>query len=406
MRTDRQRAVWGSLGIGAAAALIAVVVVVATLAAQTTDDDPAPNRTDAQPPVESARHRTAPAWLPRLTDGRVHFGLQHSGDGPAFDARYDEALAAGLSVYVASFSWAAFEPDPAAPGVIDEAAVAHFTHVLDILSGLRMYVLLKTIDTNSLALPGDLLAPDDPRRLRPGLLFDDPAVIERFGRLLDVLIPLLRDRNGAVIAIGNEVDGWLPHHPDQVEPYARFVQAARERVRRHAPEIGVVTSVMFGGLADAPAVVRRMIDVSDAAAFTYYPMAPGDFQFGDPQHVGRDLDAMIAAAGDKTLLLQEFGYPSGAEPTPTIGASLDRQREFYTVAIREIAQRRDAIGLASALTLTDWPPDAVDGLVDYYGVADPRFAEFLGTLGLLRADATPKPAFRAFVDGVAAAAAD
>jgi hypothetical protein len=314
---------------------------------------------------------------------------------PALDEAFGRAIAAGVNAHHLSVSWESLE---ATPGVIDVAPLVVWLDVLASV-GLVPYLVVPTIDTNNLNLPRDLVDPDDPRALADGRAFDDPEIVERFGRVLDRVVPVLVSHGGFFLSVGNEVDIHLAEHGGGAA-YARFVDAARRRVHALAPDLAVGATVTYDGLRRDPALAHALFDVSDAVSMTWYPV---DFATGvrDPSDVSRDLDAMLRAAGEKPLLLQEAGYPAGDEPLSALDSSAELQRRFVANLFSALPSR-PRIRFVSYFALNDFSPAVVEGLLDYYGFHDARFTEFLATLGLHRADGTARPGFEAFLDGLRA----
>jgi hypothetical protein len=95
---------------------------------------------------------------------------------------------------------------------------------------------------------------------------------------------------------------------------------------------------------------------------------------------------MVKAAGDKPLLLQEVGYPAD----PLVGSSEEAQAAFVEAAFDAVARHRAKIVGFSYFMLHDFGEKMTDTLVGYYGVGQPRFRAFLNSLGLRKADGTPR----------------
>ena len=336
--------------------------------------------------------------LPRLPAG-THVGVVYADEGgpakPALDEALGRALAAGVNAHQLSVSWESLE---AVPGSIDVAPLVVWLDVLESV-GLVPYLVIPTIDTNNLNLPHDLVDAEDPRALADGRAFDDPEIVERFGRVLDRVVPALLAHGGFFLSVGNEVDVHLAERGGGAA-YVRFVDAARRRIHALAPDLAVGATVTYDGLRRDPALAQALFDVSDAVSMTWYPV---DFATGvrDPSDASRDLDAMLLAAGEKPLLLQEAGYPAGGEPLSVLGSSAERQHRFVENLFAALPTR-PRIRFVSFFALNDFSPPLVEELLEYYGFHDPRFAEFLATLGLHRADGTARPGVEAFLDGVRA----
>lgn len=333
--------------------------------------------------------------LPRLEPG-THLGLVYADAAPeakeTLDAVYRRTVEAGVNSIALSFFWSALEPTP---GQHDTALLEQYLAILDILN-MKPYFVFQTIDTVKLALPADLL--DSSGNLAQGRHFDDPAIIARFNALLDTIVPLLADHRGFFISVGNEIDVWLRSHPGEVQPFLNFIEAARAHVQELAPGMGVGATITYSGVRDRLPLVSQVLAASDAAAFTYYPLND-DFSVRDPAVVADDFAAMVAVAGGKPVLLQEVGYPSGYLPESSNGSSVDKQKSFVENVFRALGEQPD-IRFMSYFMLADWSTAECDMYTEYYGLAWPRFHEYLCSLGLYTTAGDPKPGFESFLAGV------
>lgn len=339
-----------------------------------------------------------PATLPLLAAGQ-RVGIIYSAPAPAaratLDAAFAECIASGVDSYELAVAWSDLE---SSPGVVDLATLDGLLTTIQ-SSGLVPYLVLRTIDTVTLNLPADLADPLDGAAFRTGLGFDHPTVLARFASLLDQLVPLLVQRGGFYLSVGNEVDIWLGSRPAEVAAYATFVRAARDRAHALEPRLAVGATATFAAITDAPSLFAAVHAASDIVALTYYPLA-ADFSVRSPADVATDVAVMRAAVLPGPLLLQEVGYPAGWTAGATNGSSHELQRQF--VENMFIALAGDpTIRFASFLHLADWTDSELDTFEQYYGTSLPLFREYLGTLGLREsADGAAKPAYTEFLDGL------
>lgn len=340
----------------------------------------------------------APVNMPLLPPGK-HVTAIYSGANPTsqatMDAAWAECIAAGADTYELALSWTDIEPSP---GVYD---TTYLDSLLAILSqgGFSTYLSLTTIDTVNLTIPSDLVDPQNPQELAPGMTWDSPVMLARFQAVLDLVVPRLVQSGGFFLVVGNEVDGWLSSRPSQLIPYATFVDSARVHTQAIEPRLAVGAAVQYDAVLFHQSILAAMLSVSDNVGLTYYPIK-GDFSVQDPSVVAGDLAAMAAAVAPRPLVLQEFGYPSGYAPTPTNGSSNEKQRQFIANCFAHF-QLNPSLRFASCLQLGDWDPAVVAFFVSYYGVSAPLFAEYLGTLGLRDwATGAAKPAYAEFVSGL------
>jgi hypothetical protein len=101
---------------------------------------------------------------------------------------------------------------------------------------------------------------------------------------------------------------------------------------------------------------------------------------------------MMKSAGSRPVILQEIGFPA----SPLTGSSDAKQAEFIHAAYGQIDRYGSRIPLASYFLQTDFAPALTKLLSQYYGMADPAFEGFLGTLGLHDSTGRARPAWSAF----------
>ncbi len=96
------------------------------------------------------------------------------------------------------------------------------------------------------------------------------------------------------------------------------------------------------------------------------------------------------------LILQEVGYPTSTR----LGSSEEKQAEFVSNVYTAWKAKSSQILFLNFFLMHDFAPTTCDDFTAYYGLPDNKsFHEFLCTLGLRKADGTPKLAWKAFVDG-------
>jgi hypothetical protein len=341
---------------------------------------------------------TPAADLPLLPPG-THVSALYSEAEPGakteLDSAFGEVVAAGGDAYELSISWSDLESEP---GKIDTSKLENY---LSTLSGLNIHVYLSitTINTIALTLPFDLADAPALVELSGGRHFDDPLILDRFGKLLDAVVPVLAKHGGFFLSVGNEVEGWLDTHPDEVEPFARFVAAAREHVHRIEPRLGVGATITSGGVQRQSPAAQAVLAVSDAAAYTYYPLND-DFTVQAPSVAEDDLKQMVEAAGTLPILFQEVGYPSGYSPRPQNGSSAEKQRQFIENFFAAV-EAYPSVRFVSVLQLADWSEAQCDAFADYYGLGSlPTAREFLCSLGLRERTGAAKPAYAPFLAAV------
>lgn len=344
-----------------------------------------------------------PARLPYAGEG-TRLGIIYPDAAPAaataLDASFGELIAAGLDTYELAIPWKDIETSAGSgttSGTIDTTRLESLLLTIQ-NAGLKPMIVIVTIDSVvplSNSLPSDLVDPTDNTILAAGRAIDDPVILTRFKKVLEVAVPLIKARGGYCISVANEVDGYYDTHPGSGAAIANFVGQCRDYVHTLDSGMAVSGTLTYGALAD-PSAAALIIDECDVVQITYYPLQ-SNFTPRDPSVVSGELDAIIAAAGSKQIVLQEIGYPSGYLPTPGNGSSELKQAQFYANVFEALATRPQ-IRAVSALQLSDWSPAAIDTYVTNYGISDAAFREYLASLGVRKhADGAPKTAYATFL---------
>ena len=343
---------------------------------------------------------TEAATLPLLAPGQtLSTTLYGSADLDALSvparARVDEAVEAGLGGFSFYVDWADLE-ETKGVYTLDE-----FTATLDALQGLGLtpFVNVTIGDSGEYNLPTGI--GDGEGGIADGVALDDPEVIERFGRVLDRVAPILVARGGFYLGLGNEMDEYLDPARREREAYAAFVEAARERVHATEPQLAVGVTLRGGAVQDQTATYRAMRAVADRIAVNYGPIESDFFVLDSDEIRGHYRDVM-ATYGDEPILIQELTCPS----PETMGASEAWQADCYAQLFGEI-ENDPRVRFASVFTLQDFDGATCDAIREaLLGDEDlpPEIAERLGDylceLGVLRPDGTPKPAWPIFLDAL------
>jgi hypothetical protein len=343
----------------------------------------------------------AGSGIPRLPAGN-HLGMivgfnpaLPPATATAIDTAWTEALARGMDVGRVQISWAELEPSP---GLIDASPLVEQLDAL-VADGLTPMVLIETLDSDSLELPPDLLDPDDPSLLAPGLAFDDATVTGRFAALLDVVVPVMTERGVFGVSVANEPGTLFERDPSGTDAVIGFLDAARSHVRALDPELGV-TMTMREVEVGTP-FLASVVGASDFASMNFYCSLPEltvDATAGTVR-----LAAMMTATGDLDVVLQEFGCPAGPDDgVSTLGATEALQAGFYADVGAALAVE-PRLRAAFAFQLVDWSPEAIAlfeaSIQDAPQWFIDRFVESLATMGMRRyADGTPRPAWSAWLD--------
>jgi hypothetical protein len=337
---------------------------------------------------EGRAERTGTAALPDRPSLGIVVGecgdIQPGEEG----AKIVELAEAGMDFYTFRAEWDRLRSDPEMMGLIQWAIP--WAKSL----GMQVMLTIPTLDTTRRTMPDDLLT----------LPMDDPRVLARFDQLLADLITPEVATTLDYVSIGNEVDGYLGAHPEELPAFRSFTNHAYATLR----QLGVtaptcVTLMVPAVLADDTSVADTLLEPCSVVPLTYYPQDPG-FQFRDPSTVPAELNRVLSAAGTKPIVFQEIGYASDSANN----GSEARQRAFLEAALTTLAFHRDRVLAVNINWYCDIPRSEAESLAqDLYEYApnDPgydAFVGFLASLGLKREDGTAKLAYQTFLDVIAA----
>lgn len=362
-------------------------------------------------PRDGTEARGAPSGpgLPLLPAGQ-HYGIAPSLDllpisiAAALDARLEEARGHGMQIARLRVSWRELEPTDGSFELED------FFDRLDRLTSddARVHLLIETIDSGGFAVPRDLAYPGSPTRLADDRAMDDPVILERFGALVDRIVPRLQDRVFA-ISVGNEPDNRFDELPALsfagkawTASVAGFTAAARARIQAVAPQIAVAMTVNQRSL-EADRDITKMIEPGDVLVMNYY-CQDVFLQVQGPEGVAAELDRIVTVAAGRPIVFQEVGCPAGRSPS-AIGASEERQAAFFAEVTRQI-ETRPVVRAAFAYQAVDWEPSLVRQIEDAFAAeGHPEVAqlygETVGTIGLLSfVDAAPRAAWQQWLDAI------
>jgi hypothetical protein len=372
-------------------ALLSVVPATFMGACSPADVEPLPD----PPPTEAA---SVPLLTSEFTLGTTLYGgADLPASGTAERALLDTAVARGLRGFTYYVDWADLEPEPG------RYTLAEFQATLDDLQqlGVRPLVNITVGDIEDYNLPDGLS--DGQGGLAEGVSLDDPAVIERFGRLLDRVVPILLDHGGFVLGVGNEVDARFDGpHPDERAAYVRFVEAARERVHAMEPQLAVGVTLTSYAVRDRSQTFRRLRGVTDVVPFNYAPIDPS-FLVQEQATINADFQAVLSAYGEGPILIQELTCPSA----PSMDASEAWQQACFERLFEEVDATAQ-VRFASVFTFQDLDAETCsrvrdlifgDELDDLPEEVAERLSEYLCQLGVVTPDGTPKLAWDTVLDG-------
>ena len=299
-----------------------------------------------------------------------------------YDVAIDKAINAGADITNVSLNWTTIET---APGVYDNTFLS-IANLYYPSKGLSINLSLQTINTNQKEVPVDLQA----------LNFDDPVMIARFKQLLDFVFAEIPDLTLNSLIIGNEIDVYLGTDAQKWAQYQTFYTEVSAYARGKRTNLQIGAKATFAGItSSAQNELLSLNAISDVVMVTYYPLN-ADFTVKDPVVVANDFATLVGLYPADPIYMMEVGFPSGS--------LCNSSETLQSVFIREVFDAWDTysteIPLISFTWLTDLSTQTVQDLGTYYGLNDPVFLEYLGTLGLrtYSGAGTDKQAFTTLAD--------
>ncbi len=305
----------------------------------------------------------------------MHVSSAADGD---FGRAYGHATSIGIDAVGLAVAWDEIE---AQPGVFK-------SRWLPIANGfygprtMRVSLVLKVLDTTQVRLPKDLR----------GKAYDDPVVIARFQTFLTWVLGQVKDLRLTSLSLGNEVGGVLGADPKAWAAYTRLFEAGRTHIRTTHPKLPIGCTLTYGSLTGGTRTWASRLNLqADVILLTYYPLRAG-FRLQPLKHLDEAFRTATTLYPNKPIHFGEIGCPSGT----VMGSSLAHQDKFITRLFTLWDRYRARVPLVSYCWLTDTSAAAIERYKKYYRSSDPRFVDYLATLGL-RTHAkggTDKPAFK------------
>lgn len=330
------------------------------------------------PPVGNPSPPPAPQPQPA---GNRFLGLATiPADGESFDDAFALVRDAGVMYLEAPVIWDEYETSP---GVyIDSNEIADLNTFLG-ATDWTVTVTLSGVDTNNDRRPDAY----------KNLAWDDPVLIDAYWTALLDLVSKFPDANITDISVGNEINIFLQNGPQQTE-YLNLIDEIERRANTAYPDVNIGAKVTVGGwLGDQTDFIDRVASESDIVMATYYAIA-GDFQAKSASDARADIEAFAAGFPGKAIQFSEIGTHSSSSCGSSNALQADFVREMFTVW----DENSDQITHMNFLWQTDIPDDHVDTLVQYYGVSNICFREYLAELGFRERDGTDKGAMAAFTE--------
>ena len=310
----------------------------------------------------------------------VYLGLTanalQNGDGPPSAA--DELLAqltaqaAGVRLVLIDVAWDTFDADSLGVrigGYADQE--------------LRVAVNLLVVDGHADRRPDDIAELD----------WDDAEVVAAIQTTIDSVFVAAGESLDALV-IARRADAYLDDDASEAAGFASFASAAvgyAQSMGSADLDVGVGVTFM-----EEPAY-QALVQLGSIAAFAYFP---GLGQASVPSSIAaaKDLDTMVEQAGDRAIMIQQFGFASA----PALGSSVELQQQVFADFFAALAPRRLSFPFVNVHQLHDLSALACDNFAAAQGLeASSVEAQYHCVAGVRDHSGTPKAAWYPFLQAAA-----
>lgn len=229
--------------------------------------------------------------------------------------------------------------------------------------------------------------------------WDSPATLAAVESTIDSLFA----SSGAEVlflTLGRDVDVYLAAHPDERAAFTTFAKNACAYAKDHAgasDDFGTGVAFSTAAPKNEPAFAD-LLDVEDVVAFSYFP-GLGTFEPGAGAAVATVIAELADIGASKPVVLQATGLASD----PAAGGDDESQRKFLATLLGAVGAQRKSFALVNVVELHDAQPAACSAWAEAQGdEIDGPLTAYACSLGLFRADGSPKPAWDAVLEATAA----
>lgn len=349
--------IWAGLGFIGSVAAIADIKIVHLPAQATTI------------------HAAAPSLPLNNRVLSIDVSADQSGD---YTAAFELALNAGMREIGLTFYWNGIETTS---GIYqnDNFATANAYYPA---YGMPVRFMISPIQKNSKVVPADLAS----------LPFNDPLVIQRFNAMLDWVATQIPDVDVAAIILGNEYDVYLGSDATAWQQFTEFYAATSAHARTLWPATRIeAESTLYGAIGSNATRNLALNAYSDALSVSYYPLN-GNFTVKPPSVVATEI-AQLCALYPMPIDFEEAGYPSG----DLTNSSPELQAQFVQAMFAIWDAHPGQIRMVDFTWMHDISPTAVNLIAFIYNIHNPRFKDYIGSLGLRTYDGHDKPAWTTII---------
>lgn len=298
---------------------------------------------------------------------------------------YDSTFSLGVSIGMQQtglyFNWTTLET---APQVYD-FSLPDIANIYYPANNMAVDLTITTIHTNVPEIPSDLSA----------LPLDDASVVGRFNSLLDSLKLHLNQLQLSSLVIGSEMDVYLATDSTLWNQFINFHSMVTAHAKLLWPSVPVACEATFSGLTGyASGFLQTLNQHTDYIGVSYYPLDAA-FQVAPLTVIGNDFNLVTSLYPSKPIQFYQYGFPS----SPSCSSSEIIQQQFITETFTQWDLHASKIRMIDFTWMHDLDTAAVNYFLNYYGINDPGFAGFLGSIGLRRwtGSGSNKPAFEELI---------
>ena len=285
------------------------------------------------------------------------------------------AFAAGVGAVSLDVGWDELDADLLAARVSDYRQ-----------RGLAVLVSLLVVDGEQSRLPASLT----------GQAWNAPATVAALeGSLAQILSATGTDID--TLILGRDVNRYLEAQPAESDALQALLHAGIVEL----DALGASPPARAIGLgfvaADPQTAYLDLASVGNVVALSYFP-GLGEPTFPTQTSATKDLDAMIALANGRPLVLQAVGYPSAT----SLDSSADTQALQLDALFSALDPRREHVAAVVVHMLHDVVGEGCDALLASRGLdPGPPLSEHVCSLGLRDELGEPKAAWQRFLQAAA-----
>lgn len=294
-----------------------------------------------------------------------------------YDSTFSLGMAVGMQQTGLYFNWTTLET---APQTYD-FSLPDIANIYYPAFSMPIDLTITPIHTNVLEVPTDLSA----------LPLDDPSIVARFNALLDSLSIHLNQLQLSSLVIGSEMDVYLSNDTVLWNQFINFHSQVTAHAKLLWPTVPVACEATFNGLTGyASGFLQQLNQHTDYIGVSYYPIDVA-FQATPLTTIGSDFNLITTLYPSKPIQFYQYGFPS----SPACGSSELLQQQFISETFTQWDLHASEIRMIDFTWMHDLDTAAVNYFLNYYGINDPGFAGFLGSIGLRRwnGSGSNKPAF-------------